>query len=161
MTDFLIQATLSNLFVATILAVTAWLVQRRVRSASLANLMWALVLIKMVTPPLFSLPVFEVPSFASFNAVATAAPSETISQVDVNQGLRQLTFRNRNRFWRTAFCAGCCRGAKHCFRQRYANRLRLRSFHGSYLVQFSWLFRHFESSVSTCYSKQIRGWIPN
>jgi len=53
--DFLIQATLSNLVVATILAVIAWVVQHRVRSASLANLLWAIVLIKMVTPPLFSL----------------------------------------------------------------------------------------------------------
>ena len=40
MADFLIQATLSNLVVATILAVIAWAVQRRVRSASLANLLW-------------------------------------------------------------------------------------------------------------------------
>ena len=65
MADFLIQATLSNLVVATILALVAWIVQHRVRSASLANLLWALVLIKMITPPLFSLPVVEVPTVSS------------------------------------------------------------------------------------------------
>ena len=68
MADLLIQASLSNLIVASILAVIAWLVQARVRSASLANLLWSLVLIKMITPPLFSLPVLEVPSLS--NSVA-------------------------------------------------------------------------------------------
>lgn len=47
MADFLIEATLSNLVMSTILAVIAWTVQRRVRSPALANLLWALVLIKM------------------------------------------------------------------------------------------------------------------
>ena len=76
MADFLLQATLSNLVVATILAIIAWWVQRRVRSASLANLLWALVLIKMVTPPLLSIPVFEVPSVSSLGAGQTEFSSE-------------------------------------------------------------------------------------
>ncbi len=46
MADFLVQATLSNLLVATILAVIACRVQARVRSASLGNLVWASVLTK-------------------------------------------------------------------------------------------------------------------
>jgi len=75
--DFLIQATLSNLFVSTLLAVVAWFVQRRVRSASLANLLWAIVLVKMVTPPLFSLPVFEVPSIARFETHADTSASSS------------------------------------------------------------------------------------
>ncbi len=74
MIDFLIQATLSNLIVATALALVAWTVQRRVRSASLANLLWALVLIKLVTPPLWSIPLFEVPS-ASFLNHQVVAPT--------------------------------------------------------------------------------------
>jgi len=74
--DFLIQATLSNFVVATVLALIAWTVQRRVRSASLANLLWALVLIKMVTPPMFAIPFLEIPSLASFGVLPTELPNE-------------------------------------------------------------------------------------
>ena len=65
MADFLIQATLSNLIVASILTLVAWVVQCQVRSASLSNLLWALVLIKLLTPPLVSIPVLEVPRISS------------------------------------------------------------------------------------------------
>ncbi len=47
MADFLVQALLSSLLFGI-----AWLVQRYARLPSLANLPWALVLIKLVTPPL-------------------------------------------------------------------------------------------------------------
>lgn len=73
MADFLILATLSNLVVSAIIAVIAWVVQRRIRSAALANLLWAIVLVKMITPPLFSLPVIEVPSVSQ----AQQQPSAT------------------------------------------------------------------------------------
>ena len=75
MTDFLIQATLSNFVVASILAVVAWVVQRQVRSASLSNLLWALVLIKLITPPLVSIPVLEVPSISSSSVLQTELSS--------------------------------------------------------------------------------------
>ena len=84
MADFLIQATLSNLVVASILAVIAWVVQRRVRSASLSNLLWALVLIKLVTPPLFSIPVLEVPSVSSLSVEQTDLSSELAPQMDLS-----------------------------------------------------------------------------
>ena len=53
MSDLLIQATISNLLVSTLLAGIAWTVQLRVRSASLVNLLWVIVLIKLVTPPMY------------------------------------------------------------------------------------------------------------
>ena len=100
MADFLIQATLSNLVVATILAVIAWTVQRRVRSASLANLLWALVLIKMVTPPLFSIPVFEVPSVSSLSVQQAESSSELAppmvdltSSMELHVDAKALEFR--------------------------------------------------------------------
>lgn len=65
MADFVIQATRSNLVVPSILAVVAWVVQRQVRSASLSSLLWALVLIKLITSPLVPIPVLEVPSVSS------------------------------------------------------------------------------------------------
>lgn len=74
MTDFLIQATLSNFVVASILAGIAWVFQRRVRSASLSNLLWALVLIKMLTPPLLSIPVLGIPSFGSPLTMQSPSP---------------------------------------------------------------------------------------
>ena len=51
MADFILQATLSNLLVSAILAAIAWFIQKRYRAASLANLLWIMVLIKMITPP--------------------------------------------------------------------------------------------------------------
>jgi hypothetical protein len=82
MADFILHATLSNLIIASVLAVAAWVVQWKVRAASLANLLWALLLIKLVTPPLFSLPVLGIPSLAkqtterSINS-ASPAPAST------------------------------------------------------------------------------------
>ena len=60
MADFILQATLSNLLVSAILAAIAWFIQKRYRAASLANLLWIMVLIKMITPPLFAIPLLEV-----------------------------------------------------------------------------------------------------
>ncbi len=86
MVDFLIQATLSNFLVAAVMAAVAWFVQRRVRSASLANLLWALVLIKMVTPPIFALPVFEVPRVSSVDEQShdAAIPATVTENVEGN-----------------------------------------------------------------------------
>ncbi|MEP3478968.1 MAG: M56 family metallopeptidase [Fuerstiella sp.] len=89
MFDFLIQATLSNFLIALLLATTAWVVQRKIRSASLANLLWALVLIKLLTPPLFAVPIVEVPSFtvplftvSSVEGVETASESKPVEAND-------------------------------------------------------------------------------
>ena len=49
----------SNAIVAGVLAAVAWVFQRSGRSAGIANLLWVIVLIKMVTPPLFSVPLIE------------------------------------------------------------------------------------------------------
>ncbi len=65
MFDLLIQATLSNLLVSTMLAALAWVVQLRVRSGSLVSLLWAIVLIKMVTPPVFLIPAVALPNFSN------------------------------------------------------------------------------------------------
>ncbi|MEO1617307.1 MAG: M56 family metallopeptidase [Planctomycetota bacterium] len=62
MIDYLFAATLSNVLVSTALAVFAWVCQRRIGSPGLTNLLWVLVLVKLVTPPIVSLPVVTVPS---------------------------------------------------------------------------------------------------
>ena len=60
MTDLLIQLTLSNLVLSAALAGVAYLVHRHGRYPVLAHLLWVLVLVKLVTPPLFRLPVVPV-----------------------------------------------------------------------------------------------------
>ena len=76
MADFILQATLSNLLVSAILAAIAWFIQKRYRAASLANLLWIMVLIKMITPPLFAIPLLEVGAIAAHNPVAVPAAAE-------------------------------------------------------------------------------------
>lgn len=65
MADFLLQATLNNLLVSSLLALLAWFIQSRFKLNSLANLLWVIVLFKMITPPLFSIPLLEVESVAA------------------------------------------------------------------------------------------------
>ena len=83
MADFLIQATISNLAIATLVAVIAWWVQHRIRSASLANLLWALVLIKLITPPIFSVPVLQIPSVSQSSAAQTGEGAAPFIHKDV------------------------------------------------------------------------------
>ncbi|MEZ5978193.1 MAG: M56 family metallopeptidase [Planctomycetota bacterium] len=61
MNAYLLSACASNLAVSTALALAAALVQRRGTKPRVAHFLWLLVLIKLVTPPLFSLPLFELP----------------------------------------------------------------------------------------------------
>lgn len=72
MVDYLVAATLSNLLVSTILAALAWVVQRKIASPRLMNLLWAVVLINLVTPPIVAIPVLIVPSVAGSNIPASA-----------------------------------------------------------------------------------------
>lgn len=80
MSEFIVHATLSNLLVSTFLAIIAWFVQTRFQAAALANLLWILVLIKMVTPPLLSVPVLEVQTLAStpVEPISTEGSSEPL-----------------------------------------------------------------------------------
>jgi len=70
--DYLVAATLSNLLVSTIVAAIAWVVQRKIASPGLMNLLWAVVLIKLVTPPIVAIPALIVPSVAGSNIPASA-----------------------------------------------------------------------------------------
>jgi beta-lactamase regulating signal transducer with metallopeptidase domain len=52
----------SNVLLALVLALAAWSVQRWFRLPALAHVLWVLVLVKLVTPPLVSVPVGEPPT---------------------------------------------------------------------------------------------------
>jgi beta-lactamase regulating signal transducer with metallopeptidase domain len=52
---------LSNILLASLLALTAWFVQRRLRLYGVARILWVLVLVKLVTPSLVSVPLRQSP----------------------------------------------------------------------------------------------------
>jgi beta-lactamase regulating signal transducer with metallopeptidase domain len=53
---------LSNVALASILVLMAWFVQRRLRRPAVARILWVLALVKLITPPLLSVPLFKSPS---------------------------------------------------------------------------------------------------
>ena len=65
MIDYILQMTLSNLLVALALAFVALVLQRRYRANALANVVWVMVLLKLLSPPLVSLPLVEVESLVN------------------------------------------------------------------------------------------------
>ena len=62
MSDAALLWVASNLAVSTALAVAAWLVQKRARFTTVAHLLWIMALVKLVTPPLFAVPVLAAPA---------------------------------------------------------------------------------------------------
>ena len=88
MVDYLVAATLSNLLVSTILAALVWVVQRKIASPGLMNLLWAVVLIKLVTPPIVAIPALTVPSVAGSNIPASAGmvTNHIVTDHDVRPG---------------------------------------------------------------------------
>src|SRR5262245_29978083 len=57
-----LSSILSNVVLASLVALAAWMVQRRLGSPALARVLWLLALIKLVTPPLVSVQLIELPS---------------------------------------------------------------------------------------------------
>ena len=63
----------SNIFLALLLVAVAWLVQWRLRLPAIARVLWVLALIKLMTPPLVSVPLHEAPSAACTSGVEPKA----------------------------------------------------------------------------------------
>ncbi len=61
MTDFFLQFGISNLCISMALALVAYAVHRSGKLPFVAHLLWVLVLLKLITPPLLTLPVIPVP----------------------------------------------------------------------------------------------------
>ncbi len=60
-----LASILSNVILAAVLAGTAWFVERRLNRPGVARLLALLALVKLVTPPLVSVPVLELPAAAA------------------------------------------------------------------------------------------------
>ena len=54
-----LSAIASNVALASLVALAAWVVQRRLGRPGVARVLWVLALVKLVTPPLVSVPVGE------------------------------------------------------------------------------------------------------
>ena len=81
MIETLTQIIASNLLVSATIAAVAWLIQSRQRHAALAHMLWTIALIKLLTPPLFTLPV--VP-FATTNLASTTQADGTTAVVSTD-----------------------------------------------------------------------------
>ncbi|MCA9041236.1 MAG: M48 family metalloprotease, partial [Planctomycetaceae bacterium] len=76
MSSAFLEIGLINALVTTLLAVFVWLITRHWKNPFLATLLWSALLIKLVTPPLFSV-AFSVPS--SMQAWFVSPPAEEIA----------------------------------------------------------------------------------
>jgi len=79
--DYLLQCAASNWCVSSLLAAFAWFAQVKLKRPMIAHLLWLLVLVKLVTPPLLSLPLLPAPEVLP--VVMAAAPvNEPVMVVD-------------------------------------------------------------------------------
>ncbi len=56
-----LSCVLSNILLALLLGLVAWFIQRWLRWHGIAHVIWVLVLVKLVTPPLVRVPLYESP----------------------------------------------------------------------------------------------------
>lgn len=84
MTDLLLQIGLSNLVLSFALALVAWGVHATGKAPLIAHLLWALVLVKLVTPPLVTLPVLPGAEAAPAEAVGPAIAGVPSGPIDLS-----------------------------------------------------------------------------
>ena len=70
--EALLHFVVGNLMVAVPLGLVALLVQRGQRFPALAHVLWLLVLVKLITPPLLNLPLVPIPKAISSGTTQTA-----------------------------------------------------------------------------------------
>ncbi len=88
---------LSNVIVASLLAILATIVGWRLRRPAMAHGLWVLVLIKLVTPPLLHVAI-PLPNLIEFSSIAVASPPSSflsrdavVGGGDLNQGSASKT----------------------------------------------------------------------
>ncbi len=74
MSDALLNIGLSNACVALAIALTAWVVGKTLRKPYVTHLLWLLVFVKLITPPLFTIPV----DTAAVSKISTATTSTSV-----------------------------------------------------------------------------------
>ena len=61
MMDWMLETTFSNLVIAMPIALLALFLQSKKGMFATSHMLWALVLIKLITPPLFIIPAYTLP----------------------------------------------------------------------------------------------------
>jgi bla regulator protein BlaR1 len=70
-----LSCIVSNVLLASLLALAAWIMQRWLRRDAIAHMLWVLVLVKLVTPPLVSVSLQETPeNVACLNGTCRCGP---------------------------------------------------------------------------------------
>lgn len=68
----LLEIGMTNAVIAMLLAILVWAVTRRMRQPAFVHLLWVLVLVKLITPPLLPIPWSVGPAMAMTNRLAAA-----------------------------------------------------------------------------------------
>src|SRR6266404_5788812 len=86
--DMLLHVGLANAVLATGLALVAWVAGRLARRPALAHALWLLVLLKLITPPLLTVPISwpSIKQTASGEAGADAFDEEVTGGTSSGQG---------------------------------------------------------------------------
>lgn len=87
MSNFLLQFAISNLLLSLLMASVAYAVHRSQRSPALAHLLWVLVLAKLVTPPIFSIPAVPCPDIRPQAASAPIPGTDALLDIETDQSV--------------------------------------------------------------------------
>lgn len=93
--DMFLQIGLSNALVAGVLALVAASVQAFANRPALVHSLWLLVLVKLVTPPLWLVPIKVLPAATSGPAVVVSLPAPEVSATPANSEPSSEGFDNR------------------------------------------------------------------
>lgn len=78
MSTFLVEYGVGNLLMSLALALGAYAVHRTGRYPVLAHLLWVVVLVKLITPPLFTIPVIPIPGLGTELAAMPVDPGDAV-----------------------------------------------------------------------------------
>lgn len=76
MMDWMLETTFSNLVIAIPIALLALFLQSKKGMFAISHMLWALVLIKLITPPLFTIPTYILPDLQPEMSFSTLDDSE-------------------------------------------------------------------------------------
>jgi beta-lactamase regulating signal transducer with metallopeptidase domain len=76
----------TNAVIAALLAIVVWAITRHGRQPAFAHLLWVLVLVKLITPPLLPIPWWVASDVSMADQLVTAA-DEVLPQMDLDQSI--------------------------------------------------------------------------
>ncbi len=97
MTDFLFQFAFSNVFLSLCLAAAALAVGKAAGRPRLAHILWLLVFIKLMTPPVLTVPVAKIPVYpgAAYVSISTAQPELPLAGNFAERWYAALDYRKK------------------------------------------------------------------